>query len=132
MNEQTLAIIKPDIISRKLTGFAISAIEENFHIKRMVLVKFTEELVKEFYAEHKAKPFFHEIVRDMTKDYSILMVLEGDKVIQRWRDAMGDTDPAKAAKGSLRQRFGLSIGLNSFHGSLKPADADREINLLFA
>lgn len=132
MEQQTLAIIKPDVLLRNMMGFAISIIEQSFHIKRMVLTNFTSDMAEGFYAEHKEKPFFQEIISDMTAGPVVIMILSGENVIKRWRDAMGATDPKNAEKGTLRQQFGVSIGLNSFHGSLTPEDADREIKLLFS
>lgn len=129
--QKTLAIIKPDVLRRKLSGFCLSIIEREFEIEKMIYSKLTEELAEEFYIEHKAKPFFSEIIQDITAGPAIIMILKGENVIQKWRDFIGATDPAKAAPNTLRYQFGISIGLNSFHGSLTEEDSSREISIAF-
>jgi nucleoside-diphosphate kinase len=129
--EYTLAIIKPDVIKRKLSGSAISIIERAFNIKEMKLMRWSKKLASKFYEEHKEKVFFEEMIGDMICDDLIIMILCGDNVISKWRDFIGATDPQKAESHTLRYSFGLSIGLNSFHGSLTSEDAKREIDILF-
>lgn len=129
--QYTLAIIKPDVLNRRLSGACISIIEREFTIEKMKLMKFDEKIARDFYAEHVEKPFFQEILHDITNGNLIVMVLSGQNVINKWRDFIGTTDPKKATPNTLRFQFGISIGLNSFHGSLTEQDANREINILF-
>jgi nucleoside-diphosphate kinase len=132
MSEKTFAVIKPDVLSRKLLGKAISKIEElGFNILTMKKYQLSEERAKIFYAEHSTKPFFQELLDDITRGPLVTLVLEGENAIEKWRNAMGATDPQKADAGSLRKEFGVSIGLNSFHGSDSLESAKRELALFF-
>lgn len=132
MIEKTLAIIKPDVTRRKLTGACISIIERAFTIDFMKYTTLTRDQAAEFYAEHKDRPWFEEFLGDMINGPVVIMVLSGENAISKWRDLMGATDPKNAAPDTLRYQFGISIGLNSFHGSLTPEDAKKEIAQLCA
>ncbi|MBN1549170.1 nucleoside-diphosphate kinase [Candidatus Babeliales bacterium] len=130
--EQTLGIIKPDAVEAKYSGKIIDAIEEHgFTIAGMKKLHLSQEQAEAFYAIHKGKPFFNELVTFMTSGPVIVMVLEKENAIIAWRDLMGDTNPAKAPLGSLRQRFGTSIGENATHGSDAPETARAEIAFFF-
>lgn len=128
MIEQTLAIIKPDAVERKLIGKIISRYEEEgFKIIDLKKQRLTADDARDFYIEHKGKPFYESLVKYMTSASVILMVLEKENAIQKNREVMGATDPKSAAPGTLRKEYGLSIEKNSVHGSDSPSSAAREI-----
>jgi nucleoside-diphosphate kinase len=95
------------------------------------MTRLTPEICKGFYHEHVGKGFYQELEDFMTEGPVVLMVLEGENAISRWRDLMGATNPANAAEGSLRKRFGASIGRNATHGSDKPEAAAFEVGYFF-
>jgi len=131
--EQTFAIIKPDAVQAGHVGEILSAIErEDFRIRGLRAARLHEGLVEGFYMEHLQKPFFPELKAFMTEGPVILMVLEAEDAIRRWRDLMGATDSSKAAPGTLRSRFGHGITRNAVHGSDAPASAEREIRYFFS
>jgi nucleoside-diphosphate kinase len=132
MLEQTLAIIKPDAIAAGNSGKIIDLIEKNgFEIIRMEKAMLDPEMAQEFYAVHKDRPFFKELIDFITSGPVILMMLERDNAVKAWRDLMGETDPAKAAPGTIRKLFGTSIGKNATHGSDSSATAEQELELFF-
>ncbi|MDH4983792.1 nucleoside-diphosphate kinase [Hyphomicrobium sp. D-2] len=130
--ERTFSIIKPDATGRNLTG-AINTLIENagLRIVAQKRVRWTKTQAREFYAEHKARPFFAELVETMTSGPIVVQVLEGEDAIASYRALMGATDPAEAKRGTLRKRFAESKGQNSVHGSDSAASAKREIALNF-
>lgn len=133
MTERTLAIIKPDAVKAGFADAIIGHIEKNdFKIVEQKKVQLTKEEAQGFYAEHKERPFFEELVNFMTSGSVIIMVLERDNAIRGWRDLMGDTDPAEAAEGTIRKVFGTSKGSNATHGSDSPESAKREIEYFFS
>lgn len=128
MIEQTLAIIKPDAVERKLIGKIISRYEEEgFKIIDLKKQRLTTDDARDFYIEHKGKPFYESLVKYMTSGSVVLMVLEKENAIQKNREVMGATDPKSAVPGTLRREYGLSIEKNSVHGSDSPSSAAREI-----
>ena len=131
--ERTFSIIKPDATARNLTG-AINAIIEQagLRIVAQKRVRITREQAETFYAVHKARPFFGELVDFMVSGPVVVQVLEGDNAIARYRDVMGATDPAKAAVGTIRKTHARSIGEDSVHGSDAPETAAQEIAQFFA
>ena len=130
--ERSLAIIKPDATKKRIIGKIIERIEqEGFTIARMKLVHLTKDEAKGFYAVHKEKGWFDELCDFMSSGPVVLMVLEGDNAIKRWRDVMGATDPAKAAPGTLRRTYGFSIERNATHGSDARDTAEFEIGYFF-
>lgn len=130
--ERTFSIIKPDATQRNLTGEINAVIEKaGLRIVAQKRVKWTKTLAREFYAEHKDRPFYKELVDFMTSGPIVLQVLEGEDAIARYREVMGATDPAEAKRGTIRKKFGLSKGENSVHGSDSPKAASREIKLNF-
>jgi len=132
MTERTLAIIKPDAIIAKHVGNIIDIIENNdFDILRMRKTHLTKEEAEQFYAIHKGKPFFDELVSFMISGPVILLGLEKDNAVQAWRDLMGDTNPANATPGSIRNLYGTSIGSNAVHGSDVPETAKQELAFFF-
>ncbi|HXF52508.1 MAG TPA: nucleoside-diphosphate kinase [Hyphomicrobiaceae bacterium] len=126
--ERTFCIIKPDATARNLTGVINARIEqEGLRIIAQKRVRWSLAEAQRFYAEHKEKPFFEELTRFMSSGPIVLQVLEGENAIARYRQLMGDTNPAKAAEGTLRRLYARSLGENSVHGSDGPASATREI-----
>ena len=133
MNERTLAIIKPDAVARGAAGQILARIEQaGFTVLAIKMIRMTEADAAGFYAVHRERPFFKSLCTFMTRGPSIPMVLEGDNGIQRWRDLMGATDPAKAAAGTIRKEFASSIEANAVHGSDAPATAAFEIAYFFS
>jgi nucleoside-diphosphate kinase len=133
MNERTLAIIKPDAVARGAAGQILARIEQaGFTVLAIKMIRMTEADAAGFYAVHRERPFFKSLCTFMTQGPSIPMVLEGDNGIQRWRDLMGATDPAKAAAGTIRKEFASSIEANAVHGSDAPATAAFEISYFFS
>jgi nucleoside-diphosphate kinase len=131
--ERTFSIIKPDATQRNLTG-AINAIIEQAGLRIVAQrrVRITRGEAEAFYAVHKARPFFGELVDFMISGPVVVQVLEGENAIAKYRDIMGATDPAKAAAGTIRKLHAKSIGENSVHGSDAPDTAAKEIAQFFA
>ena len=130
--EQTFSIIKPNAVKKNCTGAIIQKFEgQGLKVAAAKLAKLSKAKCEEFYAEHKARPFFGELVSFMTSAPVLLMVLSGDDAVAKNREIMGATDPAKAAAGTIRKEFGDSVGENAVHGSDSPASAKREISLFF-
>lgn len=125
-------MIKPDAVARGAVGDIIAAIErEGFVIERLELQRWDAARAESFYEVHRGKPFFGSLVSYITSGPVVPMVLRGEDVIARVRNLMGATDPAQAASGTLRRKFGTSIERNAVHGSDSPASAAREIAVVF-
>ncbi len=132
MPQQTLAIIKPDAVKKRVVGKIISRIEdEGFTIARLKLVHLTLDEAKGFYAVHKEKKFFASLTEFMSSGPSVVMVLEAEDAIRRWREVMGATDPALAEPGTLRRLYGFSIERNAVHGSDGTETAEFEVGYFF-
>jgi len=131
--ERTFSIIKPDATARNVTG-AINALIEKagLRIVAQKRIKMSREQAETFYAVHRERPFFGELVDFMTSGPVVVQVLEGDNAVAAYRDLMGATDPAKAAPGTIRKVHALSIGENSVHGSDAADTAQKEIAQFFA
>jgi nucleoside-diphosphate kinase len=131
--ERTFSIIKPDATARNLTG-AINALIEKagLRIVAQKRVRMTREQAETFYAVHKARPFFGELVDFMISGPVVVQVLEGENAVLKYRDVMGATDPAKADQGTIRKLHAKSIGENSVHGSDAPETAAIEIAQFFS
>jgi nucleoside-diphosphate kinase len=131
--ERTFSILKPDATGRNLTG-AINAIIEKsaLRIVAQKRVRISREQAEKFYAVHRERPFFRELVDFMISGPVVVQVLEGENAIARYREVMGATDPAKAADGTIRKVHAKSIGENSVHGSDAPDTAVREILQFFS
>lgn len=130
--ERTLAIIKPDAVAAGHSGEIIRLIELNgFTIVGMRKAHLKPSEVEQFYAVHKERSFFGEMVQKMSSSSVILMALERDNAIVAWRDLMGATNPASAALGTIRRMFGTSIGNNATHGSDAPETARVELEFFF-
>jgi nucleoside-diphosphate kinase len=131
--ERTFSIIKPDAVARNLTGAVNAMIEQaGLRIIAQKRVRITREQAETFYAVHKARPFFGELVDFMISGPVVVQVLEGDNAIAKYRDIMGATDPAKAAPNTIRKVHAKSIGENSVHGSDAPDTAATEIAQFFS
>jgi nucleoside-diphosphate kinase len=131
--ERTFSIIKPDATARNLTGAINAMIEQaGLRIVAQKRLRITREQAEAFYAVHRARPFFGELVDFMISGPVVVQVLEGENAISRYRDVTGATDPAKAAAGTVRKVHAMSIGENSVHGSDAPDTAAKEIAQFFA
>ena len=131
--ERTFSILKPDATERNLTG-AINAVIEKagLRIVAQKRARISKDQAETFYAVHRARPFFGELVDFMTSGPVVVQVLQGENAIAAYRDLMGATDPAKAAPGTIRKAFAKSIGENSVHGSDAADTAAKEIAQFFA
>ena len=131
--QRTLAIIKPDAVAKGVTGQIIARIEQvGLKILAARLMRLSAEQAAGFYIVHKERPFYASLCAFMTQGPCLPMVLEGENAIQRWRDLMGATDPAKAAAGTIRKDFASSIEANAAHGSDAPETAAFEIPYFFS
>ena len=131
--ERTFAIIKPDAVKAGQQGEILSPIQKaGFKIVAGKSMRLTKEEAGGFYAVHKERPFFGELTDFMSSGKIFALVLEADGAILKWRDAMGATDPKKAAPGTIRHDLGTSIGNNCTHGSDAPETAAFEIGYFFS
>jgi nucleoside-diphosphate kinase len=131
--ERTFSIIKPDATARNLTGAINAMIEQaGLRIVAQKRIKMTRDQAETFYAVHRQRPFFGELVEFMTSGPVVVQVLEGNNAVAAYRDIMGATDPAKAAAETIRKVHAKSIGENSVHGSDAPETAVKEIAQFFA
>ena len=131
--QQTLAIIKPDAVAKGVAGQIMARIEATgLTILAAKLVHLSAQEAAGFYVVHKERPFYASLCAFMTQGPCLPMVLEGENAIQRWRDLMGATDPAKAGPGTLRKEFAASIEANAVHGSDAPETAAFEISYFFS
>ena len=130
--QRTLAIIKPDAVAKKVAGQIVAQIEESgldvVGLKRMQL---DEEMARGFYAVHKERPFFGDLVKFMTSGPVVVLALEGEDAIKRWRDLMGPTNSNEAPAGTMRGDFGTDIERNATHGSDAPETARLELAYFF-
>jgi nucleoside-diphosphate kinase len=131
--ERTLAIIKPDAVKRGLTGEILSRINAaKFQIIAIKSLRLTKSEAEGFYAVHRERPFFGELTDFMSSGKAVVLVLEAEGAIAKWRETMGVTDPAKAAPGTIRRDLGTSIQYNCTHGSDAPETAAFEIGYFFS
>ena len=125
-------MIKPDAVAAKHSGKIIDIIEHSgFEIVRMQKVIIAKDLAEEFYAVHKDRPFYQELVEFVVSAPVIIIALHKEDAINSWRELIGATDPAKAAAGTIRNSFGTSIGNNAVHGSDSSETAAQELELFF-
>ena len=130
--ERTLSIIKPDGVARGLAGEVIKRLEQNnFKIVAMKMLRMTKSQAQGFYAVHRERPFFESLTGFMTSGPIIVMILEGENAIGRYRELMGATDYREAAKGTIRKDFATDIEKNVVHGSDGPETAAFEIGYFF-
>ncbi len=131
--ERTLSIIKPDAVEQHHVGGIIAMIEKaGLEIKAMRMIHMTRPQAEQFYEIHRERPFFGELVAFMTRGPVVVSALEGDNAIQRYRDLMGATDPAKAEPNTIRKAYGSNVGENAVHGSDGPETAQAEISFFFS
>ena len=131
-NEHTLSIIKPDAVAKNVIGEIYSRFEKaDLAIVAAKMMHLTQEQAEGFYAEHKERPFFNDLVAFMTSGPVVVQVLEGSGAILKNRDLMGATNPKEAAAGTIRADFASSIDANAVHGSDSAASAEREIAYFF-
>ena len=129
---RTFSIIKPDATKRNLTGAVTAKLEEaGLRVVASKRIHMSQEQAEGFYAVHKERPFFGELVEFMMSEPVVVQVLEGEDAVKRNRDVMGATNPAEAADGTIRKEFALSIGENSVHGSDSEENAAIEIAFFF-
>jgi nucleoside-diphosphate kinase len=132
MTERTFSIIKPDATRRNITGLVNAVIESaGLRIVAQKRVKLTEAQAKTFYEVHKDRPFYGELVSQMTAEPVVVQVLEGENAVAKYREVMGATNPEQAAEGTIRKLYALSIGENSVHGSDSLDNAKIEIAQFF-
>ena len=130
--ERTLAIIKPDAVTAGHVGAILQRIEaEGFAIRAMRMVRLTQADAEGFYAVHRGRPFFASLTAFMASGPAVVLALEADGAIGRWRGIMGATDPATSPEGSLRRQFGTSIERNATHGSDAPDTVAFELGYFF-
>lgn len=128
----TFGIIKPDAVRAGNFGSILQCITDNgFRVRALKLLHMSRAVAEGFYAVHKERPFFGELVEFMTSGPSIVMALEKENAVQAWRDLMGPTDSTKAPKGTIRGDFGTSVGENAVHGSDSPENARIELSYFF-
>ncbi len=133
MNQQTLSIIKPDATKRNLIGAIVSKFENaGLKIVAMKMIQMSAKTAGDFYAEHKERPFYNDLVNFISSGPVVVQVLEGENAIAKNREIMGATNPAQAADGTIRKEFALSIDANSVHGSDSVESAAREIAFFFS
>ncbi|MDX1635049.1 MAG: nucleoside-diphosphate kinase [Marinobacter sp.] len=131
-NERTLSIIKPDAVAKNVIGQIYSRFENaNLSIVAAKMMHLTQEQAEGFYAEHKERGFFADLVAFMTSGPVMVQVLEGEGAVLKNRDLMGATNPKEAAPGTIRADFASSIDANAVHGSDSTASAEREIAYFF-
>ncbi len=131
--ERTFAIIKPDAVAKGHTGKILDIILQNgFTLRGMKLKHLTRKEAEGFYAVHRERGFFNELVEFMSEGPVVVLCLEREDAIKKWRDVMGATNPANAADGTIRKLFAESVGRNSVHGSDAPETAADEIPYFFA
>ena len=131
--ERTFSIIKPDATRRNLTGKIIAKFEDaGLRVVASRRIRMTRAQAEGFYAVHKERPFFGELVESMISGPVVVQVLEGENAILKNREVMGATNPANAAEGTIRKEFAVSVGENSVHGSDAPETAAQEIKYFFS
>jgi nucleoside-diphosphate kinase len=130
--ERTFSIIKPDAVEKNKAGAILALLEESgFKVLACKRVHLTRAVAEGFYAVHKARPFFGELVEFMTRSPVFVSVLEREDAVAHYRKVMGATDPAKADAGTIRKLFGSNVGENAVHGSDSPENAKIEIAYFF-
>jgi nucleoside-diphosphate kinase len=131
--ERTLSIIKPDAVGKNVIGQIISRFEAaGLKVVAAKLIRLSDTMAGGFYAEHKERPFYADLVAFMTSGPVVVQVLEGENAIALNRELMGATNPQEAASGTIRAEFAQSIDANAVHGSDSPASAEREVAYFFA
>jgi nucleoside-diphosphate kinase len=131
--ERTFAIIKPDAVAANQTGEILAHVQKaGFKVVGMKMKRLSQIEAENFYGVHRERPFFGSLVTFMTEGPAVVMVLEAQDAIKKWRDTMGATNPANAAEGTIRKKFATSIERNCVHGSDAPETAAVEIPFFFS
>ena len=131
--ERTFGIVKPDAVEKNAVGGVIEMIEKaGLKIVGLRLVKVSDAQARAFYAVHKERPFFNSLVKFMTSGPAVVMAIEGENAIVRYREVMGPTDSEKAPPGTIRNKYGTNIERNAVHGSDGPDTARAELAFFFA
>lgn len=131
--QRTLAIIKPDVVEKRKQGVVLQRIlDEGFRVLAMRQARLSRADVEGFYAEHRGKPFFEELCGFMSRGPVVLLALEREDAVTRWRSVIGATNPANADAGTIRKELGSSVGENAVHGSDSEENGARECNYFFA
>ena len=130
--ERTFGIVKPDAVAKGAIGGVIDMVEKaGLKIIGLRYLKMSQDQAQGFYAVHKARPFFADLVKFMTSGPCVVMAIEGENAITRYREAMGATDSKKAAAGTIRAKYGTDIERNAVHGSDSPDNAKIELGFFF-
>jgi nucleoside-diphosphate kinase len=125
-------MIKPDAVADGLVGDVVTLVERNrFRIRRLAMVQFTRERAERFYAVHRERPFFRDLVAYITSGPVVALELEADEAVTRVRELIGATNPADARPGTIRYMYGKSLQNNAVHGSDAPASAEKELEIVF-
>lgn len=131
--ERTFGIVKPDAVEKNAIGGVVDLIEKaGLKIVALRLVRLSDAQARAFYAVHKERPFFEDLVRFMTSGACVAMAIEGEAAVSRYREVMGPTDSKKAPEGTIRNRYGTNIERNAVHGSDAPETAKAELAFFFA
>lgn len=131
--QRTLSIIKPDATRRNLTGAINAKIEESgLRIVGQKRMQLTQDQAERFYEVHKERPFYGELVEFMTSGPVVVQALEGEEAVAKYREIMGDTNPANAEPGTIRAEYAENIGANSVHGSDSSENAEKEVDFFFS
>jgi nucleoside-diphosphate kinase len=131
--ERTFGIVKPDAVAKNAIGGVVDMIEKaGLKLLALRLTRLTEGQARAFYAVHKERPFFPDLVKFMTSGPCVVMAIEGENAVARYREVMGPTDATKAPEGTIRQRYGTNIERNAVHGSDAPGTAKDELSFFFA
>ena len=133
LNDYTLAIIKPNAVKNKNTGPILAMINEaGFRISAMKMTQLTKEQAQAFYAVHTGKPFYDSLVEFMSSGPVVAMILSHENAVEEFRNLIGETDPSKAGKGTIRKIFATSLQMNAIHGSDSPENAVKEAAFFFS
>ena len=133
INNYTFSIIKPDAVKAAKTGPILSMINEaGFEIAAMRMLQITRHQAEEFYAVHRERSFYRDLVEFMISGPVVVLVLRHENAVEQFRTLIGNTDPAKADKGTVRARFATNVQMNAVHGSDSPENAAREVSFFFS
>ena len=131
--ERTFGIVKPDAVAKNAVGGVIDMVEKSgLRIVGLRLVHMSDAQARAFYAVHKERPFYNDLVKFMTSGPAVVMAIEGENAIARYREVMGPTDSSKAPGGTIRNKYGTNIEKNAVHGSDGPETARNELAFFFA
>jgi nucleoside-diphosphate kinase len=131
--ERTFGIVKPDAVEKNAVGGVVEMIEKaGLKLVALRMVKLSEAQARAFYAVHKDRPFYGDLVKFMTSGPCVVMAIEGENAVVRYREVMGPTDSKKAPEGTIRNRYGTNIERNAVHGSDGPDTARAEVAFFFA